>query len=102
VPQFAASVVVSTQLPLHRNWAPGHGAVQRPATQESPGWQASPQLPQFFVSFCKSEQTVPHRFMPVQGARHCPCAHVSAAAQVVPHAPQFIRSVCVSTHEVPQ
>jgi hypothetical protein len=56
-PQFALSLMVSTQAPLHGDWFGGHA--QRPPLQLAPTAQTFPQPPQLRVSLAKSAQTPP-------------------------------------------
>lgn len=92
-PQFARSVVVSTQTPLQSVVFAGHSHL--PATQVVPPLQAISQPPQFWLSVCASTQDAPHL---VRAASHVavqlprlqtwPALHATA-----PHAPQCCGSL---------
>jgi hypothetical protein len=47
-PQLVALVMVSTQVPLHEVWPPGHS--QAPALQDRPAAQGMLQVPQWSTS----------------------------------------------------
>jgi hypothetical protein len=61
LPQCAAAVFVSTQLPSHRVSAELEQPLrQAPASQACPAGHAVPQAPQFLASLAVSTQEPPH------------------------------------------
>jgi len=100
-PQFAASVVRSTQTPLHRIWLGlGQlGITQTPPVHCSPRAHGLLQAPQLRVSMEVLVQ-VPLQFVwPGNGhgiGAHIPPRHWALEAHRLPHAPQFRLSLEVS------
>lgn len=76
--------------------------VQRPAEHVCPVGQRLLQNPQLALSFCTSEQTVPHIIRgavhPEDPGRHTPIVHDSPVGQRNPHSPQLALSVLMSVH----
>jgi hypothetical protein len=60
-PQFAESVIVSTQLPLHAIWPDGHERRHMPALHVRPLGHALPHAPQFVLLVARSTH-VPLQF----------------------------------------
>jgi hypothetical protein len=86
-PQFAGSVCVSTQWPLHAVIVPGHE--QTPAMHVVPAAHVVPQVPQFIGSIVGSTHTLPHDACPVGHiTRQVPSVHASLSAQALSQVPQ--------------
>jgi hypothetical protein len=107
MPQLAASLVVSTQVPgavPQRTWVLGQ--LQTPVVHVRPAGQTVPHALQFELSPLRSTQVpgevavLPQTLRPVEQP-HTPAEQVAPAAQTVPHAPQLFGSTCVSEHVVP-
>jgi hypothetical protein len=74
-PQFAASVFVLVQVPLHAVRPIVQVAAQTPALHTWPARQALPHEPQFFASVATSTQTPPQVVCPV-AQPHLPAAQI--------------------------
>lgn len=99
-PQFAVSVAVLTQIPLHRVWPTGQAEeVHTPFAQLCPLAQVMPQPPQLAVSVAVLTQVVPQRVWPTgqAGKVQAPPTHVRPAAQTLLQDPQLALSVAVLT-----
>jgi hypothetical protein len=105
LPQFAGSVVVSTQTPPQSVRPAGQLHVLD--WQVRPPVQMLPHEPQLLLSLVTSMQVV---IMPavqsMLGAPHAgrqwPAMHCCPIGHAVPHMPQFALSVCVSAQVSPQ
>ena len=97
-PQFAPSVIVSTQLAPHRVCVPGQrGIMHDPDTHDVPPVHALPHVPQFIMSVCRFGQLVPQRVRPAAQS-HVPLTQCSSVAHALPQLPQFAESVSTSVH----
>jgi len=92
-PQFAGSLPVVTQTPLHEVWPAGHW--QFPLVHDVEPPQVTPHAPQFALS--DGTQALPHNNVPA-GQPHTPLVHIWPAAHARPHPPQFCTSLDVGTH----
>jgi hypothetical protein len=71
IPQFIASVCVSTHAPPHTT--PPLGQAHFPPSHAIPAGQAAPHAPQFIASVCVSTHAAPHWF--AAGHAHAPLVH---------------------------
>jgi len=113
MPQFAAAVAVSTQVPAQRVWPVGHGgSTHAPAAQSWPAAHAVPQPPQCAVEV-RVSASQPLSAMPSQLARpvmhampQAPAAQVAVApagdGHARPHMPQLPISAWRLLQVVPQ
>jgi hypothetical protein len=99
VPQFAALLVVSTQLVPHSIWLPEQVEPQLLPLQTWPVVHAWPQVPQLVAS--DATQEPPQLSMPDGHLQVLPW-QVCPPEQGLPQTPQLLESVAVSTHAEPQ
>jgi hypothetical protein len=99
-PQFLASAVRSTHLPLHAVWPVGHA--QTPAVHAPPVGQVVPHAPQFVVLARMSTQAlfVPQAPSPV-GQRQAPIQQLWSTGHALPHVPQLAWLPVRSTQALP-
>lgn len=97
VPQFAVSVFVFVQAPLHMS-PTAHPHVLD--LQICPCGQRLLHAPQLVRSTVVFTQKPPHDVVPV-GQTHAPATQTFPPVHVTPQPPQLVGSVCVLTHDAP-